>query len=73
MEKYQTAQEIADLLMVDLQTVHRWLKGRKLKGVKAGGQWRIKESDLQAFLDTGAPKESKSTRTDKKKGVPKGV
>ena len=30
----------------------------KLKGVKVGRLWRVRESDLQELLDAATPKES---------------
>ncbi len=51
-ERLLTPEEIAGRLNVSLVTVGRWLREGKLKGVKAGRQWRIKENDLQEFLKT---------------------
>ena len=45
-----TPAEVATRLNVSLVTVGRWLREGKLKGVKAGRQWRVRESDLEAFL-----------------------
>jgi len=49
-ERLLTPDEIASRLNVSLVTVGRWLREGKLKGVKAGHQWRVRESDLEAFL-----------------------
>jgi excisionase family DNA binding protein len=48
-----TPAEIVTRLSVSLVTVGRWLREGKLKGVKAGRQWRVRESDLDAFLKGG--------------------
>jgi excisionase family DNA binding protein len=45
-----TPEEVARRLNVSLVTVGRWLREGKLKGVKAGRQWRVRENDLQKFL-----------------------
>lgn len=51
-ERLMTRQQVAERLNVSLVTVGRWLREGKLKGVKAGRQWRVKENDLQEFLKT---------------------
>lgn len=50
MDKLFTLRETAKILHVSERSVMRYLKARKLKGSKAG-QWRIKESDLENFLE----------------------
>jgi len=52
-ERYLIPREIADTLRVDILTVYQWLRTGKLRGYKAGGVWRIKESDLTEFLQKG--------------------
>lgn len=49
-----TVDQVAERLKVNEQSVRRWLREGKLKGVAFGGRtgWRISEDDLQAFLDT---------------------
>lgn len=51
-EQYLTAQEVATRLKVDVNTVYNWLGGNppKLRGVHAGGLWRIPVSALEDFL-----------------------
>lgn len=36
---------------VSSHTVRLWLKEKKLPGIKLDNQWRIKHSDLLAFLN----------------------
>jgi excisionase family DNA binding protein len=50
MEALYTVDEAAEVLKVHPKTVRFWLQTKKLKGVLAGRFWRIKESDLEAFL-----------------------
>jgi len=40
------------MLQVSRRTVVRWLKEGRLKGVRAGRLWRVREEDLEAFLRT---------------------
>ena len=48
-----TVDEVAERLRVNAETVRRWLRLGKLKGAhlpnKAG--WRIREDDLDSFVD----------------------
>ena len=62
-----TPERAAQLLSVRPKTIRDWLKRGRLKGVRAGRLWRIRECDLDAFLaaekeiqswldaDTGSP------------------
>lgn len=50
MDKLLTLKETAKILRVSERTVMRYLKAGKLKASKVG-RWRIKESDLEKFLD----------------------
>jgi len=51
---YYTTEEIATLLKVDIETVRRWLRDGKLKGIKAGDSWRVAERELTAFLSNAS-------------------
>jgi excisionase family DNA binding protein len=53
-EKLLTPNQVADRVQVAPLTVMGWLRQGKLKGVKAGRFWRIRESDLEAFLNASA-------------------
>ena len=44
------SKRVAEKLKVSEQTVLRWLRNGKLKGVKAGRLWRVKEEDLREFI-----------------------
>jgi len=55
-DKYLTVDEVAEQLQVLPATVRDWLKGGSLKGFKAGRLWRIKQEDLDEFLNKGGPK-----------------
>ena len=51
-EQYYTPEEIGKLLKVTEQTVRRLAQSGQLKAVHIGKALRVKESDLQAFLDS---------------------
>jgi len=62
MEKLLTLKETAKVLRVSERTIMRYLKSGKLKASRVG-QWRIKQSDLNKFLE----KYSNVKRESKKK------
>lgn len=51
-ERYLRVPEVADRLRVDPETVRRWLRAGKLRGVLISqqGGYRVPESELQRFL-----------------------
>ena len=49
-EKYFTLVEAAALLKYNRRSIYRWIKQGKLKASKIGGDWRIKENDLNAII-----------------------
>lgn len=51
-EKYHTIEQVAEMLQVVYLTVYRWIQDGKLKAVKAGKQYRIRQSDLDKFLES---------------------
>ena len=48
-----TTSEVADILHVSGVTVTRYIKEGKLKGSKFGSRFRIKRSDVEAFIENG--------------------
>ena len=51
MEKYFTTEQVANILQVHPFTILKFIKSGKLKGIKLGRVYRIKESDVQEFLE----------------------
>lgn len=49
-EKLFTIEEIAEILRVSTRSVNRYIESGRLKASKIG-VWRIKQSDLDAFLE----------------------
>lgn len=60
-EKLLTIEEVAEILRVSTRSVNRYIESGKLKASKIG-VWRIKESDLNAFLE-----DTSNTKPKKKK------
>lgn len=59
-ETFYTPKEIADRLKVEEATVTTWLRDGKLKGFQLSGKyWRVKESDLERFIEEPTPKPKK--------------
>jgi excisionase family DNA binding protein len=53
-DRMLTVPEVAERVRTTEDTVRRWLRAGKLKGRKLGGDrlgYRVKESDLRAFID----------------------
>ncbi len=53
-----TKEDVAKRLQISPLTVGNWLRSGKLKGIKVGRLWRIRESDLKAFLNFEVEHES---------------
>ena len=51
MEKFLTAEQVAEALQVHLDTVRLWLRTGQLRGVKVGRAWRIPERELHALAN----------------------
>jgi excisionase family DNA binding protein len=80
MEPVLTIDEVAQSLRVHPRTIHRLIAAWKLPAFKAGGDWRIKESALDAYIEstsnvpTAKPKKKpakKAVKKTAKKGGPK--
>jgi excisionase family DNA binding protein len=46
-----TLAEAAQLLQVSIRTLQRMIRSKKLPAFKVGGQWRIRESQLQQWIE----------------------
>jgi excisionase family DNA binding protein len=66
-ERLFTADEVAERLGMSRYTIGEWLRSGRLKGRRIGRFWRVKESDLQAFIDDPPPLQP---ATPAAKGVP---
>lgn len=53
-ERFLTVPEVAERIRVSTWTVKSWLRSGRLRGYRPGGTkagWRVKETDLTAFLE----------------------
>jgi len=66
-ENFLTTEQVASLLQVHPFTVLKFIKQGKLKGVKLGRVYRIKENDVRDFLEANMLNNSiRSSSTNKK-------
>jgi len=49
-EHFLTTEEVLDYLQVNLRTVYRLIKSRKLPATRVGRQWRFRRRDLDIWL-----------------------
>ena len=47
---FYTAQELADKLGVNVMTIYRYIKAKKLKAYKIGKEYRLDKAEFEAFL-----------------------
>ncbi len=52
-ETYPNRQKVAEILDVDLSTLHRWAKRGLLVPIEIGGKRRYKMSDVRRMLNNG--------------------
>ena len=50
-EKLLTPAQVAERLQITERTVYEWISGGKLTALKLGRLWRIRQDDLEAFLE----------------------
>lgn len=56
--KVYTIEELVDILHVTRRTLYTYIKEGKLKAVKMGKYWRVREDQLRDFLSTGGEAEA---------------
>lgn len=66
-EKFFTTEQVANILQVHPFTILKFIKEGKLRGIKLGRVYRIKESDVQEFLERGTVGSGASSSTSSKK------
>lgn len=49
-----TVAEVADVLRVSNMTVYRLIKGGELPAIRVGKNYRIRQHDLDAYLNAGS-------------------
>jgi len=48
--KMYDIKEVAEILQISTRTVSTYIRSGKLKAMKIGNKWKIKEDDLKEFL-----------------------
>lgn len=48
---FYTAEELAKKLEVNIMTIYRYIKAKKLQAYKIGKEYRIAEQEFSRFLD----------------------
>lgn len=48
---FYTAQALADKLQVNIMTIYRYIKAKRLKAYKIGKEFRIDKDEFSRFLD----------------------
>lgn len=51
-ELFLTAEEVADLLKVNIMTIYRYIKAGKLEALKLGKNFRIENKEFERFLSS---------------------
>jgi excisionase family DNA binding protein len=57
-------EEAAARISVSPRSIREWLRKGKIKGVKAGRLWRIRETELERFLGFESHKTDKEEQSD---------
>ena len=50
-QEFYTAQELAEKLRLNIMTIYRYIKARKLKAYKIGKEFRIDRNEFNNFLN----------------------
>lgn len=64
-DKLLTSKQVSEILQVHPFTVLKYLKTGKLRGLKLGRVWRIRESDVERFLEERSMVSNDPTQTSK--------
>lgn len=65
-EKFLTTEQVANILQVHPFTILKFIKEGKLKGIKLGRVYRMKESDVHKFLEERMTKSKSHKENDEK-------
>jgi excisionase family DNA binding protein len=49
--KLLNLKEVSKILNINTEVLRRWLRNKKLPGIKVGSDWRVNEKDLEPFLN----------------------
>ena len=59
-EGFLTTEEVLEYLQVNLRTVYRLIKAGKIPAVRVGRQWRFRKRDIDAWLESQRPRQSRA-------------
>lgn len=63
MERLLTVEQVADRLQLTPDLVRELLRRRKLRGARLGKYWRVREADLNAYIQALAGDSSADDKT----------
>lgn len=49
-KQFYTAEELANSLEVNIMTIYRYIKSKKLKAYKIGKEYRIDKNEFESFM-----------------------
>lgn len=52
MYKFYTCAQVSEILNVNKELVWKWIRDRKLTALNFGREYRIREEDLKAFIES---------------------
>ncbi len=55
-KEFYTAQELAEMLRVNIMTVYRYIDAKKLNAYKFGKEYRIDKVEFKSFLEKAKTK-----------------
>ena len=53
-EQFLSVDEVAQILKMDIETVRKWIRQKKLKAYKFGRDFRIRRDDFEQFVRDSA-------------------
>lgn len=51
-KEFYKAEDLAELLQVNIMTIYRYIKAKRLKAYKIGKEFRIDKSEFNKFLNS---------------------
>lgn len=51
-KEFYRAEELAEALQVNIMTIYRYIKAKKLKAYKIGREYRVDKTEFNKFLDS---------------------
>lgn len=63
--KLLTLKEVSNILNINPEVLRRWLRSKKLPGVKVGSDWRVNEKDLEPFINPAGTMPANETNQPK--------